>query len=262
MPIRGFFVNCCCRLLLFFVLVLFLAPSARADELVMQGSTTFSDRILTPETLQTVERISKHTITVIPTKSSQGLLSLFDGQCDFAMISAPLESEVAILRRNDTNLPFDRLNSFEISRTRMAFAVHPSNPVRSANIERLRHVLSGEITNWRELGGENSPIKIVIVRDGGGVEASVQHQVLNGMPIFVADQIRVQVGSQVVKVVEQEPAALGMTQLSILLQSKAAELSTDIPIEQRLSLVTLGPPTTSMRDVIDAIQQSVERISN
>jgi phosphate transport system substrate-binding protein len=251
-----------CRLLPFFALVLFLAQSARADELVMQGSTTFSDRILTPATLQAVERISKHTITVIPTKSSLGLLSLFDGQCDFAMISARIESEVEILRQNDPNLPFDRLKTFEISRTRMAFAVHPSNPVKSANIELMRRVLSGEITNWRELGGEDLPIKLVIVRDGGGVEASVQNQVLNGMPIHAADQIRVQVGSQVVKIVEQEPSALGMSQLSLVLQSRAAELSTDIAIEQRLSLVTLGPPTTSMRDVIDAIQQSVKRILN
>jgi phosphate transport system substrate-binding protein len=239
------------------VAVVFLAQRAWADELVIQGSTTFNDRILSTD-LSAIERASKHTLVVIPTKSSLGLLSLFDGQADFAMISTRIENEVAVLRQTNPDLPFDRLQTFEVSRTRMAFAVHPTNPVRSASIEMMRHVLSGEITNWRDLGGLDIAIKLVLVRDGGGVQTSVQGQILNGMPIRVPDPIRVQVGSQVLKIVEQEPEALGLAQLNLLLRSHAVELLTDVAIEQRLSLVTLGPPTAQMREVINAVQQITE----
>jgi phosphate transport system substrate-binding protein len=239
----------------FLTAALVLAPlSARADQFVMQGSTTFSDRIMSTH-LSAIERRSAHTLVVMPTKSSLGLLALFEGQADFAMISTRIESEIAVLRQTDADLPFDRLQTFEVSRTRMAFAVHPTNPVRSASIGVMRRVLSGEITNWQDLGGQDIAIRMVFVRDGGGVQTSVQSQLLGGLPIHVPDPIRVQVGTQVLKIVEQEPGALGMSQLNLLLRSHAAELSTDIPIEQRLSLVTLGPPTLQMRAVIDAVQQ-------
>jgi ABC-type phosphate transport system substrate-binding protein len=238
------------------VLVAFVFPAqcAWADELVIQGSTTFSDRILSTD-LSAIERASKHTLVVVPTKSSLGLLSLFEVQADFAMISTGIEGEIAVLRQNHPDLPFDRLQTFEVSRTRMAFAVNPTNPVRSASIDVMRHVLSGEITNWRDLGGQSIAIKLVLVRDGGGVQTSVQSQILNGMPIHAPDAIRVQVGSQVLKIFEQEPEALGLSQLNLLLRSHAVELSTDVAIEQRLSLVTLGPPTAQMREVIGAVQK-------
>jgi phosphate transport system substrate-binding protein len=251
-------VNRCGPVLL--IAFVFLAQGATADELIIQGSTTFSDRILATN-LSAIERTSKHTLVVIPTKSSLGLLSLFDGQADFAMISTRVENEIAVLRRTNPDLPFDRLQAFEVSRTRMAFAVHPTNPVRSASIDMMRHVLSGEITNWRDLGGQDITIKLVLVRDGGGVQTSVQSQILDGMPIRAPDPIRVQVGSQVLKIVEQAPDALGLSQLNLLLQSHAVELSTDVAIEQRLSLVTLGPPTAQMREVIDAVQKNANTVS-
>jgi phosphate transport system substrate-binding protein len=242
-----------CATALCFALVL-QAQAARADQLVMQGSTTFNDRIVSTH-LEAIEGISKHTLVVIPTKSSLGLIALLKGQADFAMISTRIETEIAALRLTDPGMPFDRLQTFEVSRTRMAFAVNPSNPVRSISIEAMRRVLSGEITNWRDLGGQDSAIKVVFVRDGGGVQASVQNQILGGALIRVSDPIRVQVGAQVLKIVEQEPQALGMSQLNLVLRSHAVELFTDFPIEQTLSLVTLGPPTAQMRDVIDAVRQ-------
>jgi ABC-type phosphate transport system substrate-binding protein len=47
------------------------------------------------------------------------------------------------------------VRSFEVGRTRVAFAVNPKNPVGEINAERLRRILSGEITNWRQIGGAN-----------------------------------------------------------------------------------------------------------
>jgi phosphate transport system substrate-binding protein len=242
-----------CTIVLWVAFVL-LGHCARADEFVMQGSTTFSDRIMSTH-LSAIERVSKHTLAVIPTKTSLGLLSLFEGQADFAMISTRIENEIAVLRETYPDLPFDRLQTFEVSRTRMAFAVHPSNPVRWASIDLMRSVLLGEITNWRDLGGQDIAIRLVFVRDGGGVQTSVQSQILDGITIHVPNPIRVQVGTQVLKIVEQEPEALGLSQLNLLMRSHAAELSTDVVIEQRLSLVTLGAPTAQMREVIDAVQQ-------
>ncbi len=242
-----------CRAII--LLVVFMLPShlARADRFVLQGSTTFNDYIMS-NYQSAIERATNDTLVVIPTKTNLGLIALLEKQADFAMISTRIESEIGTLRRTNPDLPFDLLQTFDVSHTRMAFAVNSANSVRSTSIDMMRRVLSGEITNWQALGGPDLAIKLVFVRDGGGVQTSVESQVLDGMPIRAPNPIRVQVGAQVLKIVEQEPGALGMSQLNLVERSHAVELSTDVAIEQKLGLVTLGAPTSQMLEVIDAVK--------
>jgi len=42
--------------------------------------------------------------------------------------------------------------------------VHPSNPVTQLSTSRIRDIYKGKITNWKEVGGPDSPI-VVISRD-------------------------------------------------------------------------------------------------
>jgi ABC-type phosphate transport system substrate-binding protein len=116
----------------------------------------------------------------------------------------------------------------------------------------MKRVLLGTIVNWKDLGGDDRPIRLVVVREGGGVQATVEATMLGGMKIKPADLIRVQISTQLLKVVEQEPGALGLAQLSEVIQAKGAELMLDKPVTQTLSLVTLGDPTPEMRKLIDA----------
>jgi phosphate transport system substrate-binding protein len=134
----------------------------------------------------------------------------------------------------------------------MAFAVNRENPVKEIPVDKMRGILMGEITNWKDVGGRDLPIRIVQVRDGGGVQASIEEVVLKGKSISVPNPILVQISSQVVKVVEQLPEALGLSQLSIVSKSNTDELKLDRPVEQHLNLVTLGDPTPEMLKVIRA----------
>jgi len=140
-------------------------------------------------------------------------------------------------------------------RVRVAFAVHPSNPVRKADIGLLRRVLAGETVSWSELGGPNQPIRVAYVQTGGGVTLCVAAQLFDGRPFMPANPIRVAFGSQVVKVVEQEPRALGVAQLGLVRQHQLPELATDQAIEQELSLVTLGEPSPAQLAVINAARK-------
>jgi phosphate transport system substrate-binding protein len=228
--------------------------SASAQTFVVQGSTTFTHRIMEPFQ-GAIEQASGHKLTVVPNKSSLGLLALFDHRADFAMISGPLDTEILALKPDHPDLPFDRLHIFNVWSTRMAFAVNKDNPVHQLTSDKMRAILLGEITNWREVGGNDLPIRVVHVREGGGVEASIDETLLGGKSISAPNTIAVQISSQVVKIVEQLPEALGLSQVGIVRSSGAAELKLDRPVEQHLDLVTLGDPTPEMRKVIDAARK-------
>jgi len=69
--------------------------------------------------------------------------------------------------------------------------------------------------------------------------------------------IRVQISSQVNKVVEQEPEAVGLAQIENLRSRHVAELETHIQFPQELNLVTLGPPSPAAEAVIAAVRRIV-----
>jgi phosphate transport system substrate-binding protein len=227
---------------------------------IVQGSTTFTHRVIEPYQ-DAIEAASGHKLTIVPNKSSLGLLALFEKRGDFAMISGPLDNEIGDLKSSHPKLPFDQLQTFNIANTRMAFAINRDNPVHEITDENMRHILFGEVTNWRNVGGPDRPIRIVQVREGGGVQASIESEFLGGKSINAPNPILVQISSQVVKITEQLPEALGLSQLSIVTNSNAMELKTEQPVEQHLDLVTLGGPTLGMRKVIDAARDIMSKVS-
>lgn len=229
--------------------------------LVLLGSTTFTHRVMEPYQAA-IEAMSGHKLTVQPTKSSWGLLGLFKRSGDFAMISGPLQNEIAALKADNPDLPYGRFETFNITSTRMAFAVNRDNPVREISDDAMRRILRGEITNWHEVGGSDLPIVVVMVREGGGVGASIESQLLDGKSITPAKPMLVQASAQVIRMTAMLPGALGMSQSSLVTGSNVGELKTDHPIEQRLDLVTLGDPTPEMRKVIDAASNIMSTVAS
>jgi phosphate transport system substrate-binding protein len=236
------------------IVALGLAGPVDAATFRFSGSTTFNAQVMVPHRTA-IEKASGRTLAVVPNKSSDGLIALFSGQADFAMISTALPDEVALLREYEAELPLNRLREFEIWHTRMAFAVHRTNPIHSLKAPALRRILLGEITNWRDLGGPDRPITVVLVKSGGGVELAVRTQLLDGKPIAASNTIHVQGSGDLPLVVKRDPGALGLSQIGIVTSTNLQELVIDRPIEQRLSLVTLGEPTPEMRELIGEIRR-------
>lgn len=232
-----------------------LLQPASAETVAVYGSSTFYAQIMQPMQ-SAIEAKSGHKLMVVSNKSSLGVLALFEKRADLAMISAPLESQIAAVKRTNPALAFDKLKNFPVMQIRASFAINPNNKVRDVTIDTLRKVLSGEITNWKALGGSDTPIRVIIVRSGGGVPTAVEAEVLDGKPISATEHaIYVTSGAHVPAVVAQEPGALGLAQLGLVRKHKLPELKTDRPVEQQLNLVSLGEPTPAMRAVIKATQE-------
>src|SRR4051794_1541021 len=119
----------------------------------------------------------------------------------------------------------------------------------------IKEALVGSITNWKSYGGRDAPIKIILVGGGGGVTTAVEAALLGGQPASNPQVIYVRSPVQLVQIVEQEPFAMGFAQLALLKQRGLPELATDKPIEQVLSLVTMGAPTPEAASVINAARQ-------
>ena len=224
-----------------------------AETLVIHGSTTFARRIEPYKSI--IEAFSKHELTLIPNKTIPGLLALIEGRAHMAMTSAPLKNEIEVLEKMIPGSSHELLEEHEILESRIAFALNPSNRVRSGSLDQVRQILLGKITNWAALGGDDMPIRVVLVGGGGGVTTVIETQLLEGQPAAGPHVIYVKTPVQVIQVVEQLPGAIGFAQVALTLKKDLPEFATEKPIKQTLSLVTLGAPTPAMRDVIQAFRR-------
>ena len=232
---------------------------AAAETLIIQGSTTFGRRLLEPYK-SVIESDSKHELTVIPNKSMPGLIALMEGRAHMAMVSASLNSEVEQLKKIMPGLAYDRLQAHSVVSTRIAIAIHPSNPVRKVSLNQIRKVMLGQISNWSELGGKDQPIRVVMVGGGGGITTVVESELLNGKLPDRPHIIYVKTPIQLVQVIEQEPHAMGFAQLALTMQRGLPELTSEAPIEQTLSFITFGDPTPAMKAVIEASRRAAEKL--
>ena len=56
----------------------------------------------------------------------------------------------------------------------IALLVNPKNPVNNISLEDVKKIYTGEITNWKELGGDDSPIVVVSREEGSGTRDAFQ----------------------------------------------------------------------------------------
>ena len=110
-----------------------------------------------------------HPETVIDVQgggSSAGITAVESGTADIGMSSRNLkESE-------------QHLWSVEITKDGLAIIVNPENPVRELTLEQLRGIYAAEIVNWRQVGGPDAKIHIIVREEGSGTRSAFEEMVM------------------------------------------------------------------------------------
>lgn len=96
------------------------------------------------------------TFTYNPTGSGSGITAVSEGRCDIGLSSRSLTDEEKASGLTETVLAYDGI----------AVIVNPENGVEDLTLEDIAAVYTGEITNWKDLGGEDGEI-VLIGREAG-----------------------------------------------------------------------------------------------
>ncbi|MDJ0739789.1 MAG: phosphate ABC transporter substrate-binding protein [Gammaproteobacteria bacterium] len=104
--------------------------------------------------------------------------------------------------------------------------VHPDNPVADLSLQQLRDLYDGKITNWKQLGGADAPVDL-LVRKGkiSGVGLTLRELVFSDPDHrFVSKHVYPSSGP-LEKAVEANPNAVGVTGISSALKRAVKLLS-------------------------------------
>ncbi|WP_371851220.1 phosphate ABC transporter substrate-binding protein [Companilactobacillus musae] len=80
-----------------------------------------------------------------------------------------------------------KLVDHRIAAVGMIPIVNKDVEVKSLTIKQLKKIFSGQVTNWKQVGGQDLKITIINRADGSGTRASFESDVMNGTP-FVRSQ--------------------------------------------------------------------------
>ena len=94
--------------------------------------------------------------TYNPTGSGSGIKAVQEGRCDIGLSSRDLKEEEQAAGLNATVLAYDGI----------AVIVNPENPVSDLSVEMISKIYTGEIKNWKEVGGNDAEI-VRIGREAG-----------------------------------------------------------------------------------------------
>ncbi|PAX51351.1 PstS family phosphate ABC transporter substrate-binding protein [Brunnivagina elsteri] len=136
--------------------------------------------------------------------SATGIQSLIDGQLTFAQSSRPI-TDTEITRAKQRG--FD-LKQIPVAIDGLAAAVNPNLNIPGLTVEQLKSIYTGKITNWKELGGSDIPIKPYSrrIEDGGTVELFVQ-DILGGQK-FAPTVEFISTTTQALKKVAENPGSI------------------------------------------------------
>ncbi len=95
-------------------------------------------------------------VTYNATGSGSGIQAVKEGRCDIGLSSRNLKDEEKQAGLDGTVLAFDGI----------AVIVNPENPVSDLDIDTVKKIYTGKITNWKEVGGDDAEI-VLIGREAG-----------------------------------------------------------------------------------------------
>ena len=114
-------------------------------------------------------------------KTTASYLNLIHGEADLLIVG---EANDEVMKEKN-KLGFQWLRE-PFATDAFVFVVNENNPVDSITVEQARKIYTGEITNWRELGGEDRPITALQRNEGAGSQTLMEKLVMQGEPMMEA----------------------------------------------------------------------------
>jgi phosphate transport system substrate-binding protein len=259
--------------LIFFVLFLQLSCSSGIPDhstIAIKGSDTmlYLTKLLAEEYMKRNPSVS---IYVDGGGTAAGIKSFIKGDIDICTASRTFRGEeIKMLAEHFKSVGF----SFIIAKDALTVFINPRNKVRDFTIEQLKKIFTGEIRNWKELGGEDHSIDVLNRNPNSGTYLYFKEHVLSGLD-YTQDAITKPTTLSIVDEVVSDENAISyggigyqreLTGASVEgIKPSEINVRNDIyPISRYLYFYTLNSPSGIIKDFIDWVigpegQQIVER---
>ena len=140
--------------------------------------------------------------TYNPTGSGSGIQAVSEGRCDIGLSSRALKDDEKASGLVETVVALDGI----------AIVVNPENPVSDLDIDTIAKIYTGEITNWKDVGGNDAEIVLIGREAGSGTRDGFES--ITGTKDACQYRQELTSTGDVINTVSQNPDAIGYASLS------------------------------------------------
>ena len=160
------------------------------------------------------------TVNYNPTGSGAGITAVQGGTCDIGLSSRALKDEEKAAGLKETVLAYDGI----------AIIVHPDNPVSDLSIEQIAQLYTGEITNWKDVGGNDAQVVLIGREAASGTRDGFES--ITGTKDKCQYRQELTSTGDVITAVSQNPDAIGYASLASVKDTvKALTVNGVVPSE-------------------------------
>ena len=150
------------------------------------------------------------TVNYNPTGSGSGITAVQEGTCDIGLSSRALKDEEKSAGLKETVLAYDGI----------AIIVHPDNPVSDLTLEQIAQLYTGEITNWKDVGGNDAEVVLIGREAASGTRDGFES--ITGTKDACQYRQELTSTGDVITAVSQNPDAIGYASLASVKDSVKA----------------------------------------
>ena len=163
------------------------------------------------------------TFTYNPTGSGSGITAVAEGRCDIGLSSRSLKEEEKGQGLTETVLALDGI----------AIIVNPDNPIDDIDLETVAGIYTGEITNWKDVGG--SDLEIVLIGREAGSGTRDGFESITGTEDACKYRQELTSTGDVITTVAGNPGAIGYASLASVKETvKALSVGGIVPTEESI----------------------------
>ena len=184
-------------------------PAALTGTVSTDGSTSM-EKVIGALSESFMAQNSGVTVNYNPTGSGSGITAVQEGTCDIGLSSRALKDEEKSAGLKETVLAYAGI----------AIIVHPDNPVSDLSVEQLAKLYTGEITNWKDVGGNDAEAVLIGREAASGTRDGFES--ITGTKDKCQYRQELTSTGDVITAVSQNPDAIGYASLASVKDSVKA----------------------------------------
>jgi phosphate transport system substrate-binding protein len=233
-----------------------VASTGLAESVVrMHGAVTL-EKLLAAQKAA-IESQTGAKLEVVGNGSGRGLADLSGGLAEVALIGGSLRGVAdATNQEKPGSVNPAGMQETPLFGIKLVIVTHPGVGVKSLTAAQLKDLLTGKIRSWKDVGGADLPVKVVLPFLGDGARISIQETILKDAS-FPKDAILRNSSKDLAVVLSQLPGSCSFLSIKNV-TGDIASVPVDCDLIMPLALITKGEPAGDVKKVVDAAKALIK----
>ena len=240
------------RMIMLILVFCFSVTTSQAEEIIISTGSGPLDSVIKP-VKDAFEKESGVKLNVLFGSASLAFKQFYNGVSEVAIVGTDFDDVLQIMKKEGFEVADPAVyRQITLGRGMVRTIVHKDNPVSKLSKEQLKGIFTGKISSWKEVGGKDTPIIVVLSNLNPATNGTFRRSILNAEP-FTKDVLELGNMDELRSAVEVNVEAIAFGTSAIL---SAGVKQVETPeVFRPVTLISKGAPSPKVQRFIDFILQ-------